>query len=195
MFRKSNSDHEPKFHGKLLSKNDILTTAPSFRIYYGGVSGSVPFLWESEPGTPKHSATSLPLPPLTPPPSYYYQNSTGSKKHGFTRYNLLRNLWSKISFVKEHKSSPVVDYSSSISSSSSSAGSYASAPTTPSSFIKGRRRNWVSFDHQHQHNHHDVLSKDGEININGWSKNQTCFGFAKSGNNNAYAVVVPEKSG
>ncbi|MED6146428.1 hypothetical protein PIB30_034449 [Stylosanthes scabra] len=47
--------------------------------YYhdGGESASVPFVWESQPGTPKlirFRETSLP-PPLTPPPSYY-QNAT-----------------------------------------------------------------------------------------------------------------------
>ncbi|EOA21615.1 hypothetical protein CARUB_v10002028mg [Capsella rubella] len=59
---------------------------PSFRIYYyDGAAGSVPFEWESHPGTPKHPSSELPtLPPLTPPPSHFPfsgdQSRRGSKK-------------------------------------------------------------------------------------------------------------------
>lgn len=62
---------------RLLSRDSTATgaRAPSFRVYYGVASaGAVPFLWESQPGTPKSSAADhapLPVPPLTPPPSYY----------------------------------------------------------------------------------------------------------------------------
>ncbi|PNT71548.1 hypothetical protein BRADI_2g31080v3 [Brachypodium distachyon] len=54
---------------------------PSFRNYYGVASaGSVPFLWESAPGTPKKDAiSSRALPPLTPPPSYYSKATCRSK--------------------------------------------------------------------------------------------------------------------
>jgi hypothetical protein len=53
----------------------------SFRVYYGVASaGSVPFVWESAPGTPKNDAVSdTKLPPLTPPPSYYYSNRATAK--------------------------------------------------------------------------------------------------------------------
>ncbi|CAL9096460.1 unnamed protein product [Musa textilis] len=61
---------DDKFYCRLLSKESSLTQ-PSFRVYYGVASGAVPFLWESQPGTPKHTASSTNLPPLTPPPSYY----------------------------------------------------------------------------------------------------------------------------
>ncbi|KFK34864.1 hypothetical protein AALP_AA5G203300 [Arabis alpina] len=44
--------------------------------YYGGAT--VPFIWETRPGTPKHylssDSYSFP-PPLTPPPSYYSSSS------------------------------------------------------------------------------------------------------------------------
>ncbi|KAG2335073.1 hypothetical protein Bca52824_006253 [Brassica carinata] len=46
---------------------------PSFRIYYyDGAAGSIPFEWESHPGTPKHKHPSSELPPLplTPPPCH-----------------------------------------------------------------------------------------------------------------------------
>lgn len=62
------------------------SACPSFRIYYyDGAAGSIPFEWESHPGTPKHPSSELPqLPPLTPPPSHFSfsgdQIRRGSKK-------------------------------------------------------------------------------------------------------------------
>ncbi|CAH8354597.1 unnamed protein product [Eruca vesicaria subsp. sativa] len=60
---------------------------PSFRIYYyDGAAGSIPFEWESHPGTPKHKHPSSELPPrpLTPPPCHLSLSSDqirrGSKK-------------------------------------------------------------------------------------------------------------------
>ena len=38
-------------------------------------SSSIPFVWESQPGTPKVRFKENSLPPLTPPPSYF-QNAT-----------------------------------------------------------------------------------------------------------------------
>ncbi|XP_066313807.1 protein MTL1-like [Miscanthus floridulus] len=63
---------ESKVFSKLFTRESS-AAAPSFRVYYGVASaGSVPFLWESQPGTPKNDAISTAtLPPLTPPPSYY----------------------------------------------------------------------------------------------------------------------------
>ncbi|EEC70004.1 hypothetical protein OsI_00543 [Oryza sativa Indica Group] len=44
-----------KVFSKLLSRESA-AAAPSFRVYYGVASaGSVPFLWESQPGTPKNA--------------------------------------------------------------------------------------------------------------------------------------------
>jgi hypothetical protein len=64
---------ESKVFSKLFTRESS-AAAPSFRVYYGVASaGSVPFLWESQPGTPKNDAISTATlqPPLTPPPSYY----------------------------------------------------------------------------------------------------------------------------
>jgi hypothetical protein len=73
-----------KLYSKMLSKEAAATLAvpvPSFRVYYGVASaGSVPFLWESQPGTPKSSPSAAALPPLTPPPSYYAAGRKGGKK-------------------------------------------------------------------------------------------------------------------
>jgi hypothetical protein len=69
-----------KLHAKMLSKEAAAQLAvPSFRVYYSVASaGAVPFLWESQPGTPKNdSPSAAALPPLTPPPSYYASDKKG----------------------------------------------------------------------------------------------------------------------
>uniref|UniRef100_A0A0E0PI12 Uncharacterized protein n=1 Tax=Oryza rufipogon TaxID=4529 RepID=A0A0E0PI12_ORYRU len=73
-----------KLYSRMMSKEAAAAAAPlavpSFRVYYGVASaGSVPFLWESQPGTPKSSPSTAVLPPLTPPPSYY---ASAGKKGG-----------------------------------------------------------------------------------------------------------------
>ncbi|KAI3751235.1 hypothetical protein L2E82_22283 [Cichorium intybus] len=52
----------------------------SFRVlYYGDASaGSVPFMWESHPGKPKHPTTESSLRPLTPPPAFRCNSSKPS---------------------------------------------------------------------------------------------------------------------
>ncbi|KAL6897916.1 hypothetical protein ACP4OV_006875 [Aristida adscensionis] len=70
-----------KLHSKMLSKEAAAQLAvPSFRVYYPVASaGAVPFLWESQPGTPKNdSPSAAALPPLTPPPSYYAAGGRGA---------------------------------------------------------------------------------------------------------------------
>ncbi|KAK8651479.1 hypothetical protein V6N13_141080 [Hibiscus sabdariffa] len=61
---------DDKFFCRLMSKETSMANSSS-RIYYGGASVAVPFMWESHPGTPKHPANHTCLPPLTPPPSYH----------------------------------------------------------------------------------------------------------------------------
>ncbi|KAF3454823.1 hypothetical protein FNV43_RR05271 [Rhamnella rubrinervis] len=66
----------------------------SLEDYHGGSSVSVPFIWESEPGTPKVKFRENPLPPLTPPPSYCYT----SRKTPFrkpSKSNLLQAIFPK----------------------------------------------------------------------------------------------------
>ncbi|CAD6334177.1 unnamed protein product [Miscanthus lutarioriparius] len=79
---------------RFLSKDDASVSNPSFRVYYGVASaGSVPFMWESAPGTPKNAISSTTLPPLTPPPSYY--NSKGAAaKTKFTKFQSSKKLLS-----------------------------------------------------------------------------------------------------
>lgn len=136
-----------KVFSKLFSR-DSSAAAPSFRVYYGVASaGSVPFLWESQPGTPKNDAVSAAtLPPLTPPPSYYTATAThrhkspaavagtttasatagdtgGKNKHGF-----FSALLPKIILRHHHQRSR--SSSSSPTSSSSSSSSFRSAQSS-----------------------------------------------------------------
>ncbi|XP_059654834.1 uncharacterized protein LOC132301611 [Cornus florida] len=101
-------------------------TNPSFRVYYG-VSGAVPFMWESQPGTPKHTSCDTSLPPLTPPPSYYFNNiNTNSTKS--SRSEFLNALWLRIN---RKKARVTVSHASPSLSSSSSWSSRSSAMSVP----------------------------------------------------------------
>ncbi|PNT73124.1 uncharacterized protein LOC100840111 [Brachypodium distachyon] len=61
-----------KFYERLLTKESSAAN-PSFR-YYWAEPGSVPFVWETQPGTPRDDASRMhpgcALPAITPPPSY-----------------------------------------------------------------------------------------------------------------------------
>ncbi|XP_019255164.1 PREDICTED: uncharacterized protein LOC109233755 [Nicotiana attenuata] len=131
----------------LSKENSNVLAIPSFRVYYGDVPSSVPFIWESQPGTPKHtlSQTSYNLPPLTPPPSYYSNNNTNKKP---TRKNSRSKLFHALikKLINPKKSHfPSSPSSSSLSSSTSSSWSFSShssysAPTTPSNNLYRRPR-------------------------------------------------------
>ncbi|XP_035544687.1 uncharacterized protein LOC109015293 [Juglans regia] len=128
-------EEDDKFFSRLLSKESSAAN-PSLRVpYYGGVSGAVPFMWESRPGTPKHtfSHTTL-VPPLTPPPSYY-SNSSKKPIKNRSRSNLLHALFPKISLKKGTTTVSPSPSSGSISSTwSSPSDSSLSAPITYAKF-------------------------------------------------------------
>ncbi|XP_022991072.1 uncharacterized protein LOC111487777 [Cucurbita maxima] len=65
---------------RALSKEANSAANSSFRVYYGGAAGAIPFRWESRPGTPKHTFSETSIPPLTPPPSYYSSASHSTSK-------------------------------------------------------------------------------------------------------------------
>ncbi|KAJ7961113.1 Alkylated DNA repair protein [Quillaja saponaria] len=116
---------DDKFFSRLLSKESSISN-PSFRVYYGGASGAVPFVWESQPGTPKYTFSESSLPPLTPPPSYYINTyKKPVKKH--SRSNLLQTLFLKINLKKT-----IVSSSTSSLSSSSRSSSVSSRSVPPS---------------------------------------------------------------
>ncbi|KAL5806769.1 hypothetical protein ACOSQ4_029502 [Xanthoceras sorbifolium] len=144
---------EEKFYSRILSKLENSMSNPSFRFHnYEGKPGAVPFLWESQPGTPKCSfnETSL-LPPLTPPPSYYYFNSNEKPIKKTSSSRLLHVLFSKM-ITNHKKSNSSVSSSSSLSSSSSSWSSSSNLSTvvsvTSPKKYQHSRRGWrrSSFD-------------------------------------------------
>ncbi|KAK4342640.1 hypothetical protein RND71_038456 [Anisodus tanguticus] len=179
-FRIKHEDNN-KFLSKLLSKDNSKAGAsiPSFRVYYNDVPSSVPFTWELQPGTPKHtfSQTSL-LPPLTPPPSYYSNNNNNNNNtnkkptKNNSRSKIFHALLMKFN-PKESQLPPSPSYSSSstLSWSSSSQYSSISAPTTPSCLIQ--RRRFSSFD-----DYHEEISPASKL----------CFGNSKAGGNSVFMV-------
>ncbi|KAD3338111.1 hypothetical protein E3N88_33632 [Mikania micrantha] len=138
---------DDKFFSKLLSKENSVAN-PSFRVYYGNVSGTVPFTWEIQPGTPKYKYSDNPLiPPLTPPPSYYidhHQNKpiTNTKYH--PRSKILYNLLLNINVIKKQHVAPSSPSSPSSSSWSSSLSSSV-ASSSSSRGSRSRRRRFSSF--------------------------------------------------
>ncbi|KZV51932.1 hypothetical protein F511_09196 [Dorcoceras hygrometricum] len=98
-------------------------------VYYGGATGAVPFIWESQPGTPKHNSSHAALPPpLSPPPSHLFSPRTNfcHKKNS----NFSNSIISRIPSKKVTASSSVF---SSSSLSSSSCPHVVSLGTSPSS--------------------------------------------------------------
>ncbi|CAO2166861.1 unnamed protein product [Urochloa humidicola] len=74
---------DDKFYERLLTKESSASAGNlSFR-YYWAEPGAVPFVWESQPGTPKDAAlmaaASGPLPAITPPPSYLLRHNGGGR--------------------------------------------------------------------------------------------------------------------
>jgi len=100
-------------------------------------SASVPFVWESQPGTPKVRFKENSLPPLTPPPSYF-QNATKKttpkvKNKNSPKSSFLQTLFPKRATRKDGAPSQtgsqnIWSYSSSSPSSSSSSSLSFSSP-------------------------------------------------------------------
>ncbi|CAN4087444.1 unnamed protein product [Withania somnifera] len=121
-----------KFFSRLLSKENSNKGESSFRFYYYGgssSSSSIPFHWESEPGTPKHSFTkSTQLnPPLTPPPSYNNNQSINSHLKSLQKLGPNKPKFYNSIFSKRMTSSSSIA-SLSPSSSRSSSFSMSSMP-------------------------------------------------------------------
>lgn len=117
---------------KIIVKESSQVNSSSRIYYYNGAS--VPFLWETRPGTPKHDlfSESFRLPPLTPPPSYYSSSSSfsGNKQ---SKARTKQSIFVKTLFHgKQHVSRPSLSWSSTTSSSSSSSTSSFSSSSPPS---------------------------------------------------------------
>ncbi|CAI9782345.1 unnamed protein product [Fraxinus pennsylvanica] len=166
---------DEKIFSRLLSK-ETSKSNPSFRVYYGDVSSAVPFVWETTPGTPKHTFSDNSIPPLTPPPSYYSNKNVNKSSSKHSRSKILYNLLKRMSFKKvvhvgsSPPSSSVSHSLSTLSFSTSSSLSSFSDPTTPSCGHRRRRfSSWgSSFDHDYDHHHEEVRGSS-----------RSCFGFRR----------------
>lgn len=147
------SDFPPESVQTKQKNGGFIAVAKSLEDYHGGASASVPFTWESQPGTPKDkfSETTNSLLPLTPPPAAYYSGATKQPAvRKSSRPPLLhtifakRNAWkSRLEPSSPDSSSP----SSSSSSSSSPSPSYSDVPSSPiTALTSHHRRRLLSYD-------------------------------------------------
>ncbi|KAK3017480.1 hypothetical protein RJ639_005984 [Escallonia herrerae] len=184
---------DDKFFSRVMSKESSMKN-PSFRVYYGGVAGAVPFMWESQPGTPKHKFSDHSLPPLTPPPSYYSNNNVKhTKKHFSKSKQLWHTLFLRINLKKASQvvmpTSPPSSLDSS-SSWSSSLSSMSGVPMTPSKAFRRRRRflSMGSLDDR-------IIVDDEEHVSHGSPHSMLCFGVNhRDKEYGGYSVVIMKKA-
>ncbi|KAM1595280.1 hypothetical protein PS2_001549 [Malus domestica] len=122
------------FSSKTVTKESSVANT-SCRVYYGE-AGAIPFMWESQPGTPKHKFSESSLPPLTPPPSY--STTLPSKKHiqqnPSSKAKFLGTIFPRLmKMVKAHNMLSPSPYPSLSSASSSSSASYSYSLSSSSS--------------------------------------------------------------
>lgn len=179
--------HEDRLFTRALSKELNSTINSSFRVYYGGATGAIPFRWESRPGTPKHTFSETSIPPLTPPPSYYSTLHSASKAS--SKPTLLSSIFPRLT-PRKSRTSPSFSSSSGSSSSSSSLASWpssrSSSSSSPSAFVRPkffkRRRHFsdspsLPFEHSFDDNN------DGDEVVAGSPNSPTstlCFGGSSS---------------
>ncbi|XP_021732662.1 uncharacterized protein LOC110699470 [Chenopodium quinoa] len=173
------------------NKQSLETGETSFRVYYGATGATIPFMWESQPGTPKHpifSKNDNIVPPLTPPPSYSLRGSSCNKKS--TKYNkIFRAFISSFSRSSRSRSSHVTP-TSSLSLSLSSCNSYSSplswsTSSTSSSSPRSSPRGKCNKSHRRSFSFGNPREKspffgeeEEERNVGGLGSIM-CFGFKK----------------
>ncbi|XP_059669318.1 uncharacterized protein LOC132314470 [Cornus florida] len=148
----------------------------SFRVlYYGGNPSSVPFKWESQPGTPKHptlnSDYSTSLPPLPPPPSYHFASKLIKKCP--SKSNFLRTIFPKIFPKKKHLVLPPLLMSSTSVSSSSC---YSPSTLTNSYDEHNRRRSCSFLSRSRSTIQFGIDGNDDDQEATGSSTLTLCFG-------------------
>ncbi|CAM8969742.1 unnamed protein product [Rhodiola kirilowii] len=134
---------DDKFLSKLLSRERSITGSSGRAAYYTGISGSVPFIWETQPGTPRTltvvSCNKTP-PVLTPPPAYYTTDDQAAGRRisasNRSSFRLLKTLFShskdagswvdNAAVQRTSSTESVSSYSSSFSGKSGSSGSMSS---------------------------------------------------------------------
>uniref|UniRef100_A0A7N0TGT7 Structure-specific endonuclease subunit SLX1 homolog n=1 Tax=Kalanchoe fedtschenkoi TaxID=63787 RepID=A0A7N0TGT7_KALFE len=137
----------PSWQSLVLTLTIDVHSSSALESYHVGARAAVPFLWESQPGTPKHRLRQAPLPPLTPPPSYFFKSAsaTPARKQKFsTRAHPSNAVLSKLNFIKRNNHHAVrllspaassgtstLSLSSPSSLSSCSPSAHSSSPATP----------------------------------------------------------------
>ncbi|XP_021824775.1 vitellogenin-A2 [Prunus avium] len=149
---------------KLVSKEEASMANASCRVYYGEAAGAIPFMWESQPGTPKHPSSQSSLPPLTPPPSYSTTQPNPKRTHKITSKSkfldtIFPRLRSSRKMLKPPPSLSSASSSSSSWSSSSSSSNYSSSSSASSLRNKGARKFYHKYEEDYdEHDHHESKS-------------------------------------
>ncbi|CAM8995236.1 unnamed protein product [Rhodiola kirilowii] len=180
---------DDKFLSKLLSRERSITGSSGRAAYYTGISGSVPFTWETQPGTPRTLTVScnkqLETPPLTPPPAYYTTDdqAAGRRISSSSRSSrLLKTLfshskdagsWDNAAVQRTSSTESVSSYSSSFSGKRESGriSSSCSGSMTSSSIIFDEKKVDV-LDHA-------IMEKLVLTRESSPSTYVTCFGMKK----------------
>lgn len=177
----------------------VETGETSFRVYYGEKGAAVPFMWESQPGTPKHPSHSNDyiVPPLTPPPSFNNNSSSSSSsssRKSRKSWIIFSTFFSSLSRIKSSSHmnpSPGLSFSSYNSgtlswSSSSSSSSPISSPY-PDDRVRGKKhrshRRSLSFSGSIA-NKFPLFDDDEQEEVMGGSRansRKMCFGYNKQG--------------
>ncbi|OAY24173.1 hypothetical protein MANES_18G140500v8 [Manihot esculenta] len=184
-------------NNNLFSKH--LTTSQSSMALeddHGGSSAAVPFTWESRPGTPKIKFRENPLPPLTPPPSYFYTTAKTPTKKSYSLSNPFNTIFSKRS--ARRTSFPLSPASSSSSSSSQfssprcSSKPYFFASSSPVTVLRSRVRHEISSPRR---SFDSIMMGEEEEHDGGLPVSSMCFGIGRGGNagrsrGGCYASVI-----
>ncbi|XP_027337276.1 uncharacterized protein LOC113850969 [Abrus precatorius] len=150
---------DDKFFRRLLSKESSMSN-PSFR-----VALAIPFVWESQPGTPKYSFSEDTLPPLTPPPSYHLNiNAYKKPEKKRSKSNLLLTLIPKLNLKK------MIMSSSSYPSWSSPSGSSKVVP-----MAKFGKKKFLSYGSST-----DIRGGDNEENVAASPSSKLCFSTTRA---------------
>ncbi|XP_027337564.1 uncharacterized protein LOC113851299 [Abrus precatorius] len=116
---------DDRFFSRLMAKETSTPNSSSRIFYYGETSITVPFMWEEQPGTPKHPLSDTSLPPLTRPPSYFSSSKSNNAKRRNLKTNVFSSILPRFGGPKKSHVSPPSSCSPSSSSSSSSSWSLA----------------------------------------------------------------------
>ncbi|GAA0150642.1 hypothetical protein Leryth_007598 [Lithospermum erythrorhizon] len=166
----------------------------SFRVmYYGDAIGSVPFLWESRPGTPKHTLFSdtSSIPPLTPPPSYQLSPKTNDSKFQEKGNNtpiskFCHTIFSKLAISSRKTNiTPISSSTYSVSSSLSNSSSSYSFSTRENSVPRPISPIYFGLeDDNNDNDDNDHVQQQEPTRSSSYRRRRTltlCFGTTKNG--------------